>query len=518
LIIAMFFPLGSVAIAVACFAPPARLAPQTKALSILATSDTGGARERARKEEERARELGGPYSSMDAFVQDHLPESSQQRRRKKEWNPAKRAPGSDCRKPVKVRQNDDAAPTLSQQDLLPTARAVLADAAKGIGVELVGAVLTRPPRGPKQAGSFKCWIEATDGVSPAVLSEASTALRDALWATIPGKPDITTIAAGQSRPLFTLTDFQRFRGQRAQLTFRNAVGGRRNLVGELLGAEAGTGDDSEPFAIILDETKGERLHAPLSQLQLGEATALVPAATTTQAQREPRARAREGVRGRAALAQQERAVASALSAAAAKTVEAALAAAPIVAFVGADCASSRRVLELLRDAGCAGATLRVVEVDRHLESLTSTAGLDEGVKDEGVKDVGVKDVGVKDEGVSTGVAAGVSPLTGADPGTAVYAIRQQQLAYAIRQQLELRTGQSAVPCVLLAGVKRLLSGGARPLKESGASPHRPPPYDGWVGGVDDLELLVAAGPGRLQARLMEASFNFASAAAARTKL
>jgi ribosome maturation factor RimP len=491
----MFVPLGSVAIAVACFAPPARLAPQTKALSILATSDTGGARGRARKEEERARELGGPYSSVDAFVQDHLPESSQQRRRKKEWNPAKRAPGSDCRKAVKKRQNDDAAPTLSQQDLLPTARSVLADAAKGIGVELVGAVLTRPPRGPKQAGSFKCWIEASDGVSPAVLSEASTALRDALWAAIPGKPDITTIAAGQSRPLFTLADFQRFRGQRAQLTFRNAVGGRRNLVGELLGAEAGTGDDSEPFAIILDETKGERLHAPLNQLQLGEATALVPAATTTQAQREPRARAREGVRGRAALAQQERAVASALSAAAAKTVEAALAAAPIVAFVGTDCASSRRVLELLHDAGSTGATLRVVKVDRHLESLTLTAGVDEGV--------------------STGVAAGVSPLTGADPGTAVYAIRQQQLAYAIRQQLELRTGQSAVPCVLMAGVKCMLSGGARPLKESGASPHRPPPYDGWVGGVDDLELLVAAGPGRLRARLMEASFNFASAAAAR---
>ena len=162
-------------------------------------------------------------------------------------------------------------------------------------------------------------------------------------AAIPGKPDITTSAASQSRPLFTLADFQRFRGQRAQLTFRNAVAGRCNLVGELLGAEAGPGDDSEPFAIILDETQGERLHAPLSQLQLGEATALVPTATTSQSQRR-----------RAALA-------SALSAAAAKAVEAALAAAPIVAFVGADCA-----LELLHDAGCAGATLRVFVVDRHL--------------------------------------------------------------------------------------------------------------------------------------------------------
>ena len=475
----MIVLLRTVAIAVACSAPPARLAPQTKPLSIFATSDTGGARGRARKEEERARELGGPYSSMDAFVQDHLPESSQQRRRKKEWNPAKRAPGSDSRQPVKKRQNDDALPTLSQQDLLPTARSVLADAAKGIGVELVGAVLTRPPRGPKQAGSFKCWIEASDGVSPAVLSEASTALRDALWAAIPGKPDITTIAAGQSRPLFTLADFQRFRGQRAQLTFRNAVAGRRNLVGELLGAEAGPGDDSEPFAIILDETKGERLHAPLSQLQLGEATALVPTATTSQSQRR-----------RAALA-------SALSAAAAKAVEAALAAAPIVAFVGADCASSRRALELLHDAGCAGATLRVVEVDRLLDWTAGT-----GVN----------------EGVNACVTTGVSPLTGAEPGTAVYAIRQQQLAYAIRQQLEQRTGLSAVPCVLMAGVKCMLSGGARPLKGSGASPIRPPPYDGWVGGVDDLELLVAAGPGRLRARLMEASFNFASAAAARTKL
>ena len=122
------------------------------------------------------------------------------------------------------------------------------------------------------------------------------------------------------------------------------------------------------------------------------------------------------------------------------------------------------------------------------------------------------------EGVNAGVTAGVSPLTGAEPGTAVYAIRQQQLAYAIRQQLEQRTGLSAVPCVLMAGVKCMLSGGARPLKGSGASPIRPPPYDGWVGGVDDLESLVAAGPGRLRARLMEASFNFASAAAARTKL
>ena len=113
--------------------------------------------------------------------------------------------------------------------------------------------------------------------SPNVFPSGTWLLFSALFRAIARDPKdhITTIAAGQSRPLFTLADFQRFRGQRAQLTFRNAVAGRCNLVGELLGAEAGHGDDSEPFAIILDETKGDRLHAPLSQLQLGEDTALV---------------------------------------------------------------------------------------------------------------------------------------------------------------------------------------------------------------------------------------------------
>lgn len=33
-------------------------------------------------------------------------------------------------------------------------------------------------------------------------------------------------------------------------------------------------------------------------------------------------------------------------------------------------------------------------------------------------------------------------------------------------------------------------------------------YRGWVGGVEALEALVAAGPGRLEGRLLEAAWTF----------
>ena len=35
-----------------------------------------------------------------------------------------------------------------------------------------------------------------------------------------------------------------------------------------------------------------------------------------------------------------------------------------------------------------------------------------------------------------------------------------------------------------------------------------PTFRGWAGGVDELEGLVAAGPGRLEARIMEAVWTY----------
>ena len=65
--------------------------------------------------------------------------------------------------------------------------------------------------------------------------------------------------------------------------------------------------------------------------------------------------------------------------------------------------------------------------------------------------------------------------------------------------MKLRTGRSPLPACLMHGVVDQRDGGAS--ASTG-------PFEGWVGGVDDLDALVAAGPGRLAARLMEAAWLF----------
>lgn len=196
---------------------------------------SGGARARREREDERIRKLGGGYSSVDAFAEDQLPASGhvKARRRKKEWNPARRVVNA---RDVARRggRNLAAEPKLSPQETLDVARAAFA-AAVGLmdGIEFVGAVLMRPSRGPKEAGSFKVWVAAESGtLTSGMLGDTSTALRDALWDALPGRPGVTIVGAGQSRPLFSSADFERFRGSRAQLTLREPLDGRRRLVGE----------------------------------------------------------------------------------------------------------------------------------------------------------------------------------------------------------------------------------------------------------------------------------------------
>eukprot|EP00966_Prymnesium_polylepis_P268461 6202188-Prymnesium_polylepis.1 len=140
----------------------------------------------------------------------------------------------------------------------------------------------RPPRGPTPS-AFRCWIApaATEdgGISADALASASSALRDALWGAVAGKPAISVMAVGNGarskRPLFEVSDFERFCGRRVQLTFREAFDGRRKLVGELCGLELAEG---EPCAIVLDESAGCPMRAPLDKLLLGDKTALNPPA------------------------------------------------------------------------------------------------------------------------------------------------------------------------------------------------------------------------------------------------
>ena len=475
-----------------------------------------GAVTRRQQQYEEAQQLGGKFRSVEEFVQDRLPASQQRsaRRRKKEWDPSKRVQTCATSKPpcccpvhpslsalaaspplcaqvpdprderrARKREERRVNPALSPAELLATAQESLAAAAAALGLELVGAVLARPPRGPeptwnkvaqasaswlyggcsqrqitpqaapctgqlrspsplgprwpghtgldfiqhrpKQAGAFRCWIESPDGpLTSGALGSASTVLRDALWAAIPGQPAMTVNAAGSARPLgFSATDFERFVGARVQLVLREPYAGRRKITGILLRLEET--EDGEACAAVLDETTQATLQAPIGRLRLGEHTCLLPAApwdllqrgvtppaatplvttplvatplvTTPPAATPPaatppeglaaaetpplrpkgepsifeappaplsddtarakgRARAREGLHGQAAFKRDAAAAAAAAAVAALEAIDEALAAAPIVALVGAGrephaLSDSEQLLQMLRDAG-----------------------------------------------------------------------------------------------------------------------------------------------------------------------
>ena len=268
---------------------------------------------------------------------------------------------------------------------------------------------------PKQAGAFRCWIESPDGpLTSGALGDASTALRDALWAAIPGQPAITVNAAGSARPLgFSATDFERFVGARVQLVLREPYAGRRKITGILLRLEQT--EEGEACAAVLDEVTQATLQAPIGRLRLGEQTCLLPAAPWDLLQRgvtppaathlvatppiatppeglaapetppprpkgEPsifeappaplldtaeakgRARAREGLHGQAAFRRDAAAAAAAAAVAAREAIDEALAAAPVVALVGAGrephaLSDSEQLLQMLRDAGTHVGTL-----------------------------------------------------------------------------------------------------------------------------------------------------------------
>ena len=483
--------------------------------AVVASEGRGrsGAFERRQQLDEEALRLGPSYSSLDEFVRDQLPESQQRhaRRRKKEWDPSKRTPHKRDERRASKRQERRAAAASAPQDLLRVAQDSLSAATQGLAsADFVGVVIARPPSGPKQAGAFKCWIEGRDGtLDAATLSEASTVLRDALWSAIPGRPALTINAAGAARPLFTAADLERFVGARVQLDFREPLNGRRRLLGELLRTEQDA-ETGEVSAVVQDETAAAPLLAPLSRLRLGEHTSLRPddAVGTVGATgaagaaggggggglsgvgRQRRARAREGFHGQAAFKQREAALATTAAEAAREAVDEAMRSAPVIAFVGSGCDDSERALALLSDAGCAAtdARLRVIRVDDGLAELCVSEEEEEDDDDD-------------DGGGDSGGGGGSGDAAAASAASAVAAVGgdaagRRAIRHALRYELKLRTGRAPIPSVLMAGVS-----GPRATASAGS-------FDGWAGGLEDLEALVAAGPGRLAARLMEAAWTF----------
>lgn len=282
-------------------------------------------------------------------------------------------------------------------------------------------------------------------------------------------------------------------------------------------------------AVVHDETAAAPLHAPLSRLRLGEHTSLRPdgsilaggggaataatssstatagrgggtattttSSTTTAATantaggggRQGRARTREGFHGQAAFKQRAAAATATAAEAARLTVDEAVASAPIVAFVDGDgCDDSERVLALLREAGCGDSDTRlyVVRVDGGLaERLCSDENDDD-------------DSGGGDGGDGVATAANAPSLASVVTAVGGDAAGRRAIRHALRYELQQRAGRAPIPAVLMAGVS------GPPATASTGS------FDGWAGGVEDLEALVAAGPGRLAARLMEAAWTF----------
>ena len=479
------------------------------------SSDAGGAFARRRQLDDEVRALGGAYASVDAFVADQLPASRQpkHRRRHKEWDPSRRSPSRREERAAKRAALSPKEARPSPKETLCIAQAALASAAVAIDLEMVGVVLARPGRGPKEAGAFKCWVDAKGDARTLTaddLGHAAVVLRDALWVAIPGRPDITVTAGGSTRPLFSSEDLRRFCGARVQIVLREPVGGRRRLLGELLGlAEV----DGVECAMVLDESAGEERHAPVELMRLGEPTCLLPAdygAMPTKANAakanaakagaakagaakasglargargaKERARKREGVKGRATFKQAAATSAVALERFAAETVDEALVTAPVVVFGHSDCEVSSRAVELLRAARSADGMpwLHVVDVDRCLPAHLATT-------QDAAQEAQPK---VRPEALAK---AGAPPLP-------LLSLDARAVPHAIQYELMLRTGRgerrSALPLVLMGGV----SDGSDACQGA---------YNGWAGGVEELEALVAAGPGRLQSRLLEASWSFA---------
>ena len=112
------------------------------------TKRSSGARQKRNDVSNYAKSLGAEkgYSNVDDFVKEHVPASGQpgQRRRKKQWDPAKRKPHkrdqrrTSDRKAAKEARGNGAPAPLSHVELLRAAKPALASAAANVGVELVG--------------------------------------------------------------------------------------------------------------------------------------------------------------------------------------------------------------------------------------------------------------------------------------------------------------------------------------------------------------------------------------------
>ena len=124
---------------------------------------------------------------------------------------------------------------------------------ESMGYELVGVEFS----GGINHGTLRVYIDREDGVSLDDCASISHQISGILDVEVPIQQgyDLEVSSPGLDRPLFKLTDFERFSGQLAKIKMSVAVDGRRNFKGVLQGIT-----DSRLIEIEVD---GEIYQLPL---------------------------------------------------------------------------------------------------------------------------------------------------------------------------------------------------------------------------------------------------------------
>jgi ribosome maturation factor RimP len=120
-----------------------------------------------------------------------------------------------------------------------------------LGYEFVGLDYHSNPKDP----ALVIYIDRTGGIAVEDCERVSrevAALLD-VEDPIPGHYNLEVSSPGLDRPLFTLEQFERFRGEVAKVTVFAAVDGRRKFKGEILGTDTGKVRlDQEGTEVVLD--------------------------------------------------------------------------------------------------------------------------------------------------------------------------------------------------------------------------------------------------------------------------
>jgi ribosome maturation factor RimP len=120
-----------------------------------------------------------------------------------------------------------------------------------LGYEFVGLEYHSNPKDP----ALVIYIDRTGGIAVEDCERVSrevAALLD-VEDPIPGHYNLEVSSPGLDRPLFTLEQFERFRGEVAKVTVFAAVDGRRKFKGEILGTDTGKVRlDQEGTEVVLD--------------------------------------------------------------------------------------------------------------------------------------------------------------------------------------------------------------------------------------------------------------------------